>query len=131
MGPDYLLAGGLALLADASSDGSSGTLVTGGVAGALVLVIGYLLVSNRKDRVDYRAAVSAADARTAAADKRYDDEVADHARTELQLDDERERRRAAEDQLARLATEVAGLRDRIKHLEEEVARQRTGGGGAP
>ncbi|MEV6609893.1 hypothetical protein [Kutzneria sp. NPDC051319] len=93
-----------------------------GVAGALVLVVAYLLAAlhkllevNRSDRADYLAALSTRDvahsAELAAERATHDAEVSalrvrlaevEHrvAELESELDAERERRRAAEDQAA-------------------------------
>jgi hypothetical protein len=55
------------------------------------------------------------------ADTRYHGEVRDHERTQQLLDDERARRRKAEDDLAQLAAEVHGLRAEVLALRRQVA----------
>lgn len=54
------------------------------------------------------------------ADARYDAEVREHERTQQLLDEERARRRKAEDDLAQLATEVHGLKAEVVALRREV-----------
>lgn len=101
-------------------------LLTGGVASVLGVVIVYLLVANRQDRVDYRRAVGSLE-------RRYDDEVDAHGKTQKHLDEERELRRRAEDTAARAAAaversneELVKLRERIAALESEVHQLRGG-----
>jgi hypothetical protein len=55
------------------------------------------------------------------ADSRYHAEVADHERTQTALDDERDRRRKAEDDLGAMALEVRDLRDQVFTLQRQVA----------
>ncbi|MCX5070835.1 hypothetical protein OOJ91_33865 [Micromonospora lupini] len=64
-----------------------------------------------------------------AADERYKQEVRDHAATQVELDQEREARRQAEDSVAGLGRKVEALTEqivrqteRITHLEQEVSR---------
>ena len=85
-------------------------LTGGGVLSLLAIGFIYLLAGNRADRVDYR--------------KELADERTERERLETLLDEERKRRRAAEDREAKLAREVAGLSERVEHLSAEVARLR-------
>jgi predicted nucleic acid-binding Zn-ribbon protein len=57
------------------------------------------------------------------ADSRYHAEVRDHERTQRALDDERERRRKAEDALSevRSGVRVRELNDEVAELNDEVA----------
>lgn len=106
-------------------EGLEALVPAGGVAGVLAMVIGYLLNANRRDRQDYRQAVAAEREQRAKAEAETD-------AVERQLDDERERRRAAEDATAKALAEITGLRQQVKHLEVEVARlTRLVEGGAP
>lgn len=55
------------------------------------------------------------------ADSRYHTEVADHEATQQVLDDERNRRRKAEDDLGEVKSEVRALREQVARLEARVA----------
>lgn len=56
------------------------------------------------------------------ADSRFHKEVADHEATQIALDDERSRRRKAEDDVDEVKSEVRALNDKITRLEAEVAK---------
>jgi uncharacterized protein YlxW (UPF0749 family) len=58
------------------------------------------------------------------ADKRWREEYADHLATQQRLDEERERRREAEDKVSTLGRQVEGLEHRVAELTTEVARLR-------
>jgi len=90
-------------------------LPTGGVATALLIVIGYLLRQNHLDRVQYRADVAAIDARATAAaaarearhvveiaglGRKLDSLEASNAKVLAAYEEERGRRWAAEDAAA-------------------------------
>lgn len=96
-------------------EGLEALVPAGGVSGVLALVIGYLLNANRRDRQDYRQAVATERDQRAEAEREKD-------AVERQLDEERERRRKAEDATAQALAEITGLRSQVKHLEDEVAR---------
>ncbi len=68
-------------------------LPTLGVAGALVIVIGYLLASNRTDRSQHRDQVKALIGRIGSLETRVDE-------LEKEVDQERDKRRSAEDKAA-------------------------------
>lgn len=80
-----------------------------GAAGALVVVIGYLLASNRADRAQQREAMDAALTRIARLEK-------DVVELNTQLDRERALRRDAEDAAATARREVADLSARLDRL---------------
>lgn len=92
-------------------------ITAGGGLGALAMVVIYLLGSNRADRKAAREELAESDARADAAEARERD-------LQLQLDDARAARRAAEDREAALAREVAGLREEVAGLRAEVERLR-------
>jgi septal ring factor EnvC (AmiA/AmiB activator) len=54
-------------------------------------------------------------------DSRYNKEVADHEATQKTLDDERSRRRKAEDDLGEVKSEVRALKGQVTKLEARVA----------
>ena len=81
--------------------GDLATLVTaGGGVGAFVSVIVYLLSSNRQDRREYQEAIDKAEIRADAASARAE-------ALQTALDEARAARRAAEDQAAMYARELA------------------------
>lgn len=53
-------------------------------------------------------------------DKRHRDEVAAHEKTQQTLDQERDRRRSAEDALSEVKTEVRELRTQVARLEAQI-----------
>lgn len=53
-------------------------------------------------------------------DSRYHQEVADHERTQRQLDEERDRRRKAEDDLGAMALEMREVKVHVHKLERRV-----------
>lgn len=75
-----------------------------GTAGALIIVIGYLLNGMRLDRGQYEELVTKAETRADTAEQRV--ELRDEA-----LDAERKLRRATEDQLALVERQLAAYRD--------------------
>ena len=85
-----------------------------GAGGTLVFLAVRLAVSSRK-------VAAAGDLRLADADKRYRDEVADHERTQAALDEERQRRRKAEDDLGHMVAEIRVLKEHVQRLERQVA----------
>lgn len=88
------------------------------VLAVLVILIGYLLNSNRLDRKAYREAVADADRRADAAEAR-------ERLKQQELDKALADKRAAEDREAKMAREVASLSERVDHLSGEVARLRS------
>lgn len=54
------------------------------------------------------------------ADKRWRDELADHEKTQQRYDEERDRRRKVEDQVAKLTREVEGLKHEMAQLRGAV-----------
>ena len=54
------------------------------------------------------------------ADRRWRDELADHERTQKLYDEERDRRRKVEDQVAKLTREVEGLKQEVEKLRGAV-----------
>jgi len=88
-------------------------LPAGGVAGILVVIIGYLLNANRVDRREYRQDLDALDGRLETERRRY-------AQLQLNLDEERDRRRTAESTAARAVTAVERATDKIAALEERT-----------
>lgn len=82
-------------------------MTTFGVAGALVIVIGYLLGSNRTDRAQHRDQVRALIARIGSLETRV-------SSLETEVDLERDKRRAAEDK-------AADAERRALHAEGQVA----------
>lgn len=86
--------------------------ITGaGAFGLLALLIGYLFTANRADRRDYRSALRS--------------EERAHDLTQQRLDDERERRRKAEDTLAETGRKLDALRRDISHANELIAKLQT------
>lgn len=84
--------------------GDLAPLVTaGGGLGAVVMVILYLLSSNRQDRKEYQEAIDKAEARADRADARA-------GGLEAALDEARARRRTAEDQRDEAKRELARYR---------------------
>jgi hypothetical protein len=75
-------------------------LTAGGGLGVVVLVILYLLNSNRQDRRDYRSAIDDAENRADRAETR-------ERATQVALDEARSARRTAEDHADLLARELA------------------------
>lgn len=87
-------------------------LGSSGFAVALMLVAVRMAITGRRLAVD--------------SDARYRAEVLDHNHTELELDTERNRRRAAEDRMDELAREVRSLKAKVAVLEKRLA-ELTGG----
>lgn len=83
-------------------------LTGAGAFGLLVALIGYLFAANRTDRRDYRSALRA--------------EEKAHDLTQQRLDEERERRRKAEDMLAETGRQLAALRGEVAHANELIAK---------
>lgn len=98
-------------------------LGSGSIGALLAVVIFYLLNGNRQDRAQYADLVKDAEARADAADLR-------RAAAEKQLDHERAERRKVEDDYAKLAREVHGLREQVERLTAQVARLRSEVGGS-
>ena len=91
--------------------GDLATLATGGVGlGVFVLVIFYLLSSNRADRKEYQEAIDRAEARADRAEQRAREAAAREQGTQTALDEARGGRRTAEDRAAELAREMARYR---------------------
>lgn len=84
----------------------------GGIV-ALVLLAVRLAFSQRK-------ITASADGRTERADKRHEDEVANHRATQLLLDDERDRRRRSEDEMSEVKAEVRALRREVAQLRRQL-----------
>jgi CHASE3 domain sensor protein len=83
--------------------GEIAALVSAGGAGVLVIVVGYLLRSNREDRKQYEEAIDRAERRADAAEARS---RSSRERTEQA----RQARYAAEEKLAEARAELAALR---------------------
>jgi hypothetical protein len=85
--------------------------------GALVALVGYFIVGNRGDRVDYRNAL-------AELRKELKAERAEKELVERQLDDERAARRKAEDEKAASDRSVGALTYENAQVRAENARLR-------
>ena len=89
-----------------------------GVAGALVIVIGYLLASNRTDRAQHRDIVEGLVARISGLEKRVED-------LEREVDQERDKRRRAEDVAADAERRAVAAEAQVSTLTQVI------GGGGP
>lgn len=96
------------------------TLGTGSVGVLLIAVILYLLKNNASDRKQYLESV-------ATWEKQFDDAVDRYRKVQVILDQERDQRRKAEDELARatiaidrMTYEIAALRAEVKLLRAQI-----------
>lgn len=99
------------------------TLVpAGGLGATLLLVLGYVLKQIPADRGAYREDIAAERARTAAAEARTAEALEREAFAQLQIDEERHKRRVAESAAAAAESLAANLRLTIEWHAAERAR---------
>lgn len=112
-------------------DGLEALLPTGGIAAALCAVILYLLRANSVDRKDYREAIDVWEARSDVWEKRSNEALTRYRDLQARLDQERVKRREAEDDAARqlmaverISSEIATLRHEIQLLRHKVSEMK-------